>query len=433
MNKEFEERGYKLIELNLGYEDLMVKTFEECAGAHKFQPGLTQIDVVSCKSIDISMEPLTSIVHREYLTSIVEKETDLKLIPTYCYMRKYFQGSVLYSHTDRDANEISLSYCISGPEWEINMGDNALITKIGNGVIYKGCEILHGRSKPSSGEVIQVFNQWIISDGEKSNSAYDHGKYKEFYSGWKKGNMSRQERRHQERLKKKQGGKKEYEIPVQLMQPWSVPVMKTTLPPDVLQTMIEISDLVIADKEAESAGKTLVGQIETELEIDPNILKQTGVMSFFMGIIRQFIITCKCQTQPSRITEIQQEEWLTNIITMWVVSQQPGEYNPMHIHTGCTISAVMYLKIPKMLPSRKEHRQCDDGSIVFSNNASRDIALSIPNFTISPEVGDFFIFGAQQQHGVYPYRCEEGDPERRSISFNAVFQSKTEHDNETKK
>ena len=40
-------------------------------------------------------------------------------------------------------------------------------------------------------------------------------------------------------------------------------------------------------------------------------------------------------------------------------------------------------------------------------------------------VGDFFIFGAQQQHAVYPYRCAEGqeDVERRSVSFNAVFQN----------
>ena len=181
MNKEFEEKGYKLIDLNLGFEDLIVKSFEECVRAYKFQS--TQDNFVSCKSIDIYMEYLTAIIHREYLTSIIEKETDLKLIPTYCYVRKYFQGSILYSHTDRDPCEISLSYCISGPEWEMNMGDNTIITKIGNAVIYKGCEILHGRSKPSSGEVIQVFNHWVISGGVKSKSAYDDGKNKEFYKG----------------------------------------------------------------------------------------------------------------------------------------------------------------------------------------------------------------------------------------------------------
>ena len=181
MNNEFEENGYKLIDLNLGYENLIAKSFEECVRTYKFQP--IQDVVVSCKSMDIYMEYLTALIHREYLTSIIEKETDLKLIPTYCYVRKYFQGSILNSHTDRSAGEISISYCISGPEWEINMGDNTLITKIGNAVIYKGCEILHGRSKPSSGEVIQVFSHWVISDGAKSNRAYDNGKNRKFYKG----------------------------------------------------------------------------------------------------------------------------------------------------------------------------------------------------------------------------------------------------------
>ena len=179
MNNAFEERGYKLIDLNLGYEDLIVKTFKECVRAHGIQP--ISIDNVSPNPVDIYMELLTAIIHREYLTPIIEKETDLKLIPTYCYVRKYFQGSILNSHTDRDACEISLSYCISGPEWEMNMGDNTIITKIGNAVIYKGCEIPHSRSKPSSGEVIQVFNHWVISKGVRSNSAYDDGKNKDYY------------------------------------------------------------------------------------------------------------------------------------------------------------------------------------------------------------------------------------------------------------
>ena len=182
MNNEFEERGYRLIDLNLGYEDLIVKTFEERIRATKLLP--MTIDVVSPPPIGIYMEYLAAIIQREYLTSIIEKETDLKLIPTYCYVRKYFQGSILDSHTDfRDACEIGLTYCISGPEWEINMGDVTLITKIGNCVIYKAHEISHGRSKPSSGEVIQVFAHWVISDGAKSNRAYDNGKNRKFYIG----------------------------------------------------------------------------------------------------------------------------------------------------------------------------------------------------------------------------------------------------------
>jgi len=230
-------------------------------------------------------------------------------------------------------------------------------------------------------------------------------------------------------MEKKQG-KKEYEMKMELIQPWSVPVMKTTLPPHVLQTMIEISDLVIADKESIHFGKNLVGQIEKELLIEHNILKQTGVMDFFMDAVYQFIIMCKYQMMPDRIDDIQQEDWLTQMLAMWIVSQQPNEYNPMHIHTQCQISSVMYLKVPKMLPSKKEHRPHDDGSILFVSNASRDVDFSVPNIAIHPAVGDFYIFGAQQEHAVYPYRCKEGqeDVERRSISFNAVFQSKTDYD-----
>ena len=253
---------------------------------------------------------------------------------------------------------------------------------------------------------------------------------------------TRQERRRQERLAKKQpkevleyrkwadgkGKEKSYDMNVQLIQPWSVPVFKTTLPPEILQVMIEISDQVIADKETKSHGGYLAGQIDTELLVEHKLLEQTGVMGFFLGSIRQFVIQCKCQQMPGFEQAVQKEEWLTQMLTMWIVSQQPNEYNPLHIHTECTISSVMYIKVPKMLPSKKEHRPNDDGSILFTSNSSRDIDFSVPNIVIHPQVGDFFIFGAQQQHSVYPYRCEEGDPERRSISFNAVFQSKSDHD-----
>ena len=185
----FKEKGYEVIDLNFGFEDLMVESFKECIRANNIQPqpilqkkGEREYKMVSPDPIGTLMETLASIVHRDYLTPIVEKKTDLKLIPTYCYVRKYFQGSTLSTHTDRDASEIGLTYCISGSEWEITMGDNTLITKKGKGIIYRACEIEHGRSKPSSGEVIQVFNHWVISGGSKSKNAYDDGRFYDFYN-----------------------------------------------------------------------------------------------------------------------------------------------------------------------------------------------------------------------------------------------------------
>ena len=221
-----------------------------------------------------------------------------------------------------------------------------------------------------------------------------------------------------------------YEQHVQLIQPWSVPVFKTTLPPDVLSTMLEISDQVIADKNTEHFGKHLAGSIETELLIKHEILKQAGVMEFFLEATRQFVVTCLSQANPFTIDKILEEEWYTQMLNMWIVSQQPGEYNPVHMHTNCQISSVMYLKIPKKLPGRKDHRPEDDGAILFTSNAGTDLDLCVAAVSISPQVGDLFIFGARQLHAVYPYRCAEGETEteRRSISFNAVFQSKTESD-----
>ena len=244
--------------------------------------------------------------------------------------------------------------------------------------------------------------------------------------------LTRQERRRRERqsYKEKRKENKQYEMSLTMLQPWSTPVMKTKLPPEVLQTMIEISDKVIVDKNAESWGKNLAGQIDTELLVEHDILEQTGVMGFFLGAVRQFVLMCKCQQMPNLIEAVQKEEWLTQMLTMWIVSQYPNEYNPAHLHTQCQISAVMYLKVPEMIPSRKEHRAEDDGSILFFGNASRDLDFSVPQIVCPPKVGDFYLFGAQQQHAVYPYRCAEGqkETERRSISFNAVFQSKTDYD-----
>ena len=244
--------------------------------------------------------------------------------------------------------------------------------------------------------------------------------------------LTRQERRRRERqaYKEKRKVKQQYEMDITVLQPWSTPVIKTKLPPEVLQTMIEITDQVIADKEAKSWGHNLAGQIDSELLIEQNILEQTGMLGFFMGAVRQFVMMCKCQQMPHDIEAIRQEEWLTQMMTMWVVSQYPNEYNPAHLHTQCQISTVMYLKVPEMLPSRKEHRANDDGSILFFGNASRDVDLSVPQLVCPPKVGDFYIFGAHQQHAVYPYRCAEGqkETERRSISFNAIFQSKSDHD-----
>ena len=209
-----------------------------------------------------------------------------------------------------------------------------------------------------------------------------------------------------------------------IFQPWSTFVLGTTLPSEVLERMIKLTDEIIIDR-AGTSDDTGAAQVEDEFLIDLEKFAQEEVQSFefLMEACGTYVIQAYCQSQPFNKEYIMNEQWLTKLTSMWVVSQKDNEYNPIHVHEECHLSAVMYLKIPKFKKERKEHRRSVDGAITFVGNSSLDIDFSHPNITIAPTVGDLFIFGSNQQHSVNPYRCEEGDTERRSVSFNAIFSS----------
>jgi len=221
----------------------------------------------------------------------------------------------------------------------------------------------------------------------------------------------------------------ETEMQYELLQPWSTFVMKTELSPEVLEKMIRISDEIVKD-EMNRDCKLGAGQLENQFNIDLKILEQEEMLGFFLNVCRNYVIQAFCQAQPNNKEDILKEEWLTQINLMWINSQRDNEYFPTHIHTQCAISAVIYLKISEYLPSRKTFGNIfeDDGALEFSNNTSQDQIWALPDFRIQPQVGDFFIFPAAQQHQVYPFRTTDGKGERRSVSFNANFTSKSEQD-----
>ena len=238
---------------------------------------------------------------------------------------------------------------------------------------------------------------------------------------------TRQERRRAERAAKKE--EKLYKMHFEFLQPWSTFVMKTQLPPEILQKMLKITDEIVANAEtAESHGKLLAGQIKHELLIDPEILEREGVMVFFMDVTRNFVIQQFCQSRPSDLKAIMAEKWYTKLLSMWIISQKDNEYNPIHIHTECQLSTVLYLKVPEFLPSTKPERD-DDGNIMFIGGGGNNSRLTRNLIKWKPNVGDFFIFPAHLQHCVYPFKTE-GAQERRSVSFNADFISRQQLETE---
>ena len=120
---------------------------------------------------DIAMETLLLTVQ-----PIMEKQTGLKLIPTYAYARIYKKGDVLHRHKDRFSCEISTTLNLGGDEWpifiekdskkgEIKNGnyitENTKGTKVilnpGDMLVYKGNICEHWRETFEGENCAQVF------------------------------------------------------------------------------------------------------------------------------------------------------------------------------------------------------------------------------------------------------------------------------------
>ena len=231
---------------------------------------------------------------------------------------------------------------------------------------------------------------------------------------------------------------KEEELKYQLLQPWSSFVLQTKLPDKILKKMIKLTDQIIADSKAENWGPNLAGQIAWEPKIDLKLIEKTDIEKYFYGVIQQYCMRAHLQSYPFDYNKIPAlTEYSIN--TMWIVSQKDNEYNPMHIYAECTISAVMYLKVPKFLPARKPKNDTD-GNIVFYQSPTEPGGIfgSVHHISVKPKVGDFYIFSANQAHEVYPFRTVDGKGERRSVSVNAFCGRNKEEfnkwqDNKTKK
>ena len=106
---------------------------------------------------------------------------------------------------------------------------------------------------------------------------------------------------------------------------------------------------------------------------------------------------------------------------LWVNFMQAGDFNPPHIHSG-DISFVIFVNVPKKLETEmKEHEgtTAKPGQLIFNygeNSKLRQWA-SIGHF-ITPKTGDMYIFPAQQQHWVAPYKT---DVTRISVSGNLKY------------
>ena len=122
----------------------------------------------------------------QYMRPIMKAKTGLELIPTYSYTRLYENGHILKRHKDRPSCEVSTTLHLGGEEWPIFLdpsGADFVIDewkqtikpgapkgiqvdlKVGDMLIYAGCELEHWR-EPFQGTVCsQVFLHYNHANG----------------------------------------------------------------------------------------------------------------------------------------------------------------------------------------------------------------------------------------------------------------------------
>ena len=221
-------------------------------------------------------------------------------------------------------------------------------------------------------------------------------------------------------------------LPIEIFSPWSNIIVKFKIPDEVFQELEKMYDYTI--KNYTSFGDQLVGQIEEEPEVTQEIQQKfPNWVNFCLQCTNNFLMTqasINYQAEPDKMPDA--NDILSRINTMWFVRQRPGEYNPMHIHTNCKISAIAYLKTPKQqVRNRKEHYQ-SDGKVTFSNNTGTDLNFANYQCSFEPKPGDMYVFPALQHHMVWPYRSADPNDERVSISFNADTTTKSSLDKQAK-
>jgi hypothetical protein len=109
---------------------------------------------------------------------LVEKESKLKLFPTYTYWRYYVYGGTLPKHTDRPSCEISVTVCIKKYDnWPIIVEGREFELEEGDAILYAGFDQEHWRPGVYHGDgMAQVFFHYVDKNGP-----FTHHKYDEYF------------------------------------------------------------------------------------------------------------------------------------------------------------------------------------------------------------------------------------------------------------
>ena len=182
LSKELANFIFNYMMLQRDAVDFMVKN-NKLNPANPFIGNRVDKQVPGCytKYADWVMETLLM-----FMIPVMKAKTGLELIPTYTYTRLYEKGNILKRHKDRPSCEISTTLHLGGDEWPIFLdpsGQDFVVDeyknihkpgapkgiqvdlKVGDMLIYSGCDLEHWR-EPFQGNICsQVFLHYNHANG----------------------------------------------------------------------------------------------------------------------------------------------------------------------------------------------------------------------------------------------------------------------------
>ena len=199
---------------------------------------------------------------------------------------------------------------------------------------------------------------------------------------------------------------------MKVIRPFGPSIAKVTIPEGLVNKLNEYLDSIISNDEkmkSQDYGNKLAGNVSQEFMLEKEFIFSSGLENFLSTNTREWIK----QTIKTEINNF-------NIIESWIVRQFENEYNPLHIHTGASLSCVGYLGLPNGIEKEWEEDYKDhhpaNGHIQFAHGTPS--GYNTTNFMVKPQVGDFYVFPAELFHCVYPFKTKG---ERRSFSVNFSF------------
>jgi len=184
LSKELANFIFNYMMLQRDAVDFMMKN-NKVNPANPFIGTRTDLQIPGCytKYADWVMETLLM-----YMIPIMKSKTGMDLVPTYSYTRLYEKGNILHRHKDRPSCEVSTTLHLGGDEWPIFLdpsGEDNILSgretttvvkpgapkgvrvdlKVGDMLIYSGCDLEHWR-EPFEGNVCsQVFLHYNHANG----------------------------------------------------------------------------------------------------------------------------------------------------------------------------------------------------------------------------------------------------------------------------